>query len=155
MTESLPFLLSAAAARTLIVLAALLLGIRVFGKRQFGGMNVNDLVLVLALANAVQNALTKGSGNLGVGLVSAIVLLLSGRLLASLFVRRPAWESRLVGNPTIVVQDGQYVSKRMRREGLTEAEVLAAAHQSGLAGIEEVKLAILEVDGSLSIVPRD
>lgn len=155
MNESLPFLLSAAAARTVIVLVALFLGIRLFGKRQIGGMNVNDLVLVLALANAVQNALTKGSGNLGVGLVSAGALLLVGRLLASLFVRHPAWESRLVGSPTIVVQDGQYLPERLRREGLTEAEVLAAAHQSGLAGLADVKLAILEVDGSLSIVPRD
>src|SRR5438105_15044407 len=96
--ESLGFLV-AIAARTAIVLVVLLIAIRFLGKRQIGGMNVYDLVLMLALANAVQNAMTKGSGHLAVGLVSAGTLLLLGRVLGIAFVRQPWLEARVVGTP--------------------------------------------------------
>lgn len=154
MTDSLPWLLSTIAARTAIVLVVLLFGIRLFGRRQVGGMNVYDLVLVLALANAVQNAMTMGSGNIGVGLVSAATLLIVGRGLGSLFVRRPALEDRFVGTPKLIVNDGTLDRVAMRHEGVTEPEVLAAVRQYGLSDINEVKLAVLEVDGTLSVVAK-
>ena len=146
--------LTAIAVRTAIVLVALIVGVRIFGKRQLGGMNVYDLVLVLALANAVQNAMTRGSGQLAVGLVSSGTLLVLGRLLGLAFVRRPSLERSLVGIPTVVVQDGQLHPSNMRREGVTEAEVLAAVRGYGLADLSEVKLAVVEPDGSLSVVPK-
>jgi uncharacterized membrane protein YcaP (DUF421 family) len=155
MADSLPWLLTTIAARTAIVLVALVIGIRLFGRRQLGGMNVYDLVLVLALANAVQNAMTEGSGEVGVGLVSAGTLLILGRALAAAFVRRPALESQVVvGAPTIIASDGQLDPVAMRHEGVSEAEVLAAVREYGLSGLSDVKLAVLEVDGSLSVVPK-
>src|SRR5438132_1417203 len=132
MTDSPIWFLSTIAARTAIVLVVLIAGIRLFGKRQTGGMNVYDLVLVLAIANAVQNAMTKGSGMLGVGLVSAGTLLILGRALGLVFTRRPAIEARLVGTPTVVVSDGRLDRDKLRREGVTEAELLAAVRQYGL-----------------------
>ena len=78
--------LSTIAARTLIVLVVLILGLRLVARRHIGEMNIYDLALLLALANSVQNAMTKGSGHLGVGLVSAGVLLLAGRALSVWFV---------------------------------------------------------------------
>ena len=155
MPDSVPFFLSVIAARTAIVVLALLVGVRLFGKRQVGGMNIYDLVLVLLLANAVQNAMTKGSGLLGVGIVSAGVLLLLDRFLGTVFVKRPALESRLVGTPTVIVKDGQLEHAHMRREGVTEEEVLAALRGYGMSQVSEVKLAILEADGSLSVVPGE
>jgi uncharacterized membrane protein YcaP (DUF421 family) len=154
MADSVPWLLTTIAARTAIVLVVLVVGVRLFGKRQLGGMNVYDLVLVLALANAVQNAMTEGSGVVGVGLVSAGTLLVLGRAMAAVFVRRPVLEGQVVGTPTIIASDGQLDRVAMRHEGVSEAEVLAAVRQYGLAGLSDVKLAVLEVDGSLSIVPK-
>jgi uncharacterized membrane protein YcaP (DUF421 family) len=148
-------LLTAIAIRTAIVLVALVAGVRIFGKRQIGGMNIYDLVLVLLLANAVQNAMTKGSGNLGVGLVSAGTLLLADRLLGIVFTRRPALEGQLLGTPTVIVEDGRFVEEHLRREGVTQDEVLAAMRQFGLTELAQVKLAVLEADGSLSVVPVD
>ena len=148
-------LLTVIAIRTAIVLVALVAGVRIFGKRQIGGMNVYDLVLVLLLANAVQNAMTKGSGNLGVGLVSAGALLLADRLLGIVFTKRPELEGQLLGTPTVVVEDGRFVEEHLRREGVTQDEVLAAVRQFGLSELAQVKLAVLEADGSLSVVPTD
>jgi uncharacterized membrane protein YcaP (DUF421 family) len=155
MPDSSPLFFAAIAVRTAIVLVALIVGIRVFGKRQIGAMNVYDLVLVLAVANAVQNAMTRGSGQLGVGIAAAGTLLVLGRLLGLVFVRRPALERRVVGVPTLIVQDGQLNRANMRREGITEDEVQAAAREYGLADLSEVRLAVLEPDGSLSVVPKE
>jgi uncharacterized membrane protein YcaP (DUF421 family) len=153
-TNSEAWFLSLIAARTLVVLLVLLAGIRLTGKRQVGGMNLFDLVLVLALANAVQNAMTNGSGDLGVGLVAAGMLFLADRALGILFTRMPSLEGRLAGVPTVIVQNGHLERGNMRREGITEDEVLAAVRSYGLANLSEVKLAILEEDGSLSVVAK-
>lgn len=155
MTDSPLWFLSTIAARTAIVMIFLIAGIRLLGKRQTGGMNVYDLVLVLMIANAVQNAMTKGSGMLAVGVVSAGTLLLLGRALGLVFVRRPTLEAQVTGSPTVVVHDGRLDRDRLRREGVTEAEVLAAVRQYGLNDLSDVKLAVLEVDGSLSVVPKE
>jgi uncharacterized membrane protein YcaP (DUF421 family) len=151
----LPLLVSSVAVRTLIILSMLVLGVRVFGKRDLGGMNLLDLLLVLLLGNAVQNALTFGSGELAVGLASAGVLLIADRFLGILFVRRPWLERTLMGGPTIVVHHGHLDRVLMQREGVTEDEVLTAARAMGLERLEQVRLAVLEEDGSISIVPKD
>ena len=146
--------LSLIAARTLIVLIFLVAALRLLGKRQIGQMNVYDLVFIMALSNAVQNAMTKGSGDLAVGFVSAGVLLLAGRLLSALFVRAPRLEERLVGMPAVLINNGKVAVDQMRREHITEEQLLAALRQHGLHTPEQVKMAVLEVDGSISIVPN-
>src|SRR5512146_3074502 len=98
--------LLAIAVRTAIVLIALTLGLRMLGKREIGDLNVLDVVLLLAVANAVQNAMTAGKGDLTVGMVSAGSLLAAGRLLAAIWSRLPRAEERASGSPTVVVSDG-------------------------------------------------
>ena len=75
---------STIAARTLVVLFALVVGLRLLGKRQIGQMNIYDLALVMLLANGVQNAMTKGSGFLGAGMFSAGALFIAGWTLSSM-----------------------------------------------------------------------
>ncbi len=141
--------------RSAIVLLWLVLGFRLLGKRQMGQMNIYDLAMVMLLANAVQNAMTMGKGEVLVGVVSAGALILLGRLLSALFVRLPKLEERLVGTPTVVIQHGQLVRENMRREHISEDEVMAALRVHGLGDPKDAQLAVLEVDGTLSVVPRD
>jgi uncharacterized membrane protein YcaP (DUF421 family) len=155
MADTSPLFLTTIAARTAIVLLALVVGIRLFGRREMGGMTVFDLVVVLALANAVQNAMTKGSGVLAVGFVSAGTLFVADRLLAALFLRRPIWEARLTGVPIVIAQDGLLERENMYRQGVTEEEVMAAVRGFGLSRLNQVKLAVLEADGSISVVSED
>ncbi len=150
----LPLFLTSIGVRTLIVLLALIAGIRIFGKRDVGGMNLVDLVLIMLLGNAVQNALTSGSGNLGVGLVSAGVLIIADRLMGILFVRRPWVERTLLGSPTIILHHGHIDRYAMQREGVDEDELLTAIRAQGLHDPSQVRLAVLEEDGSISIVPE-
>jgi uncharacterized membrane protein YcaP (DUF421 family) len=155
MAESSPIFLTTIAARTAIVLIALLVGIRLFGKREMAGMTVFDLVVVLALANAVQNAMTKGGGALAIGIVSAGTLLAIDRLLGLVFIRKPRLEERFIGTPVVVVQNGRFERATMEREGVTDEEVMAAVRSYGFVTLKQVELAVLEVDGTISVVPVD
>jgi uncharacterized membrane protein YcaP (DUF421 family) len=147
--------LAAVAVRTAVIVAALLVGLRLTGKRQAGEGNLRDLLLALLMANAVQNAMTRGSGSLGVALVSAGTLILLGWLLATLLCRRPGWERWAVGGPTVIAANGRVFRRIARREGVTEQELLAAVRDTGLAGVADVKLAVLEMDGTISVIPRE
>jgi uncharacterized membrane protein YcaP (DUF421 family) len=149
-----PWFLTTIAVRTAIVMFILIGGLRLFGKRQIGQMNIYDLAMVMALANAVQNAMTNGSGNLMAGIVSAGTLVLLGTLLTLIFVRLPKLEDRLVGTPTLLINDGQLLHDRMRRECVTEAQLKQVMHEHGLTDPSQVMIAMLEVDGTISIVPK-
>lgn len=155
MNDSTLWILSVIAGRTIVVLVALIAGIRLFGRRDLGGMNVYDLVLVLLLANAVQNAMTEGSGLLAVGIVSSGTLLAFEILLGTLFSRRPWLEAHLIGRPTVIVENGRLDRGNMRRESVTDEELSAAMRSYGITDLRDVRLAVLEADGSLSIVPSD
>lgn len=110
--------------------------------------------MVLLISNAVQNALTYGSGKLMVGLVSAGTLLTIDLLMGSLFSRKPWIEKGLLGEPTVIAVDGRLDRKAMRREGIDENEVMAAVREQGLLDIAQVRLAVLEDDGSISVIPK-
>jgi uncharacterized membrane protein YcaP (DUF421 family) len=101
-----PDLLAAIAVRTALVLLALVVGMRFFGRRHAGEMNVYDLLLVRMMDNAVQNAMTKANGNLLVAFTSAGTLLLLGWCTGALVTRWPSVRAKLMGSPTIVIHNG-------------------------------------------------
>ena len=146
---------SAIVIRTALVMAFLVLALRFLGKRSVGGMNLVDLLLVLLLGNAVQNAITQGSGDLWVGLVAAGALLLIDRFVGILFIRNPILESRFFGKPVMLVSNGKPNILAMRHEEISEEEVLTAVHEQGLSGLNQVRLAMLEDDGSISVIPKE
>jgi len=98
--------------------------------------------------------MTHGSGNLSVGVVSAGTLMLLGLAITRLFVRLPKLEERVVGSPTLLIHDGEYIPEHMRRERITPDMVMMVLRQHGLTDPREVLMAVLEVDGSISILPR-
>jgi uncharacterized membrane protein YcaP (DUF421 family) len=148
-------LLSAIAVRTAIVYVVLVVGIRITGKRQTGEMSLNDLILVLLQANAVQNSMTEGNGGLAVALVSASTLIGTNWLLSTWFARHPSWQPTLLGSPTVIVENGHMIGQRARREGVTMEELLGAVRDQGLMDLRQVKLAVLEIDGGITVVPRE
>ncbi len=145
--------LAAIAARTVVVIVFLVIGLRLLGKRQIGQMNLFDLALIMLLANAVQNAMTNGNGNLTVGIVSSSALLIVGRALTALLLRKPTLEKHVIGSPSILVNDGEFVQDHMKREHITEEQLMAAMRAHSICELDEVAMAVLEVDGTISIVP--
>lgn len=149
------YFLSLIAARTLIIFVALALGLRLLGKRQIGQFTIYDLAMIMALSNAVQNAMTSGAGDLSVGIVCAGTLLIAGRLSSSLFIKWPKLEANVCGTPRVLVSGGKVVEAGMLREHITTEQLEAALRAHGLTSISEVQIAVLEIDGTLSIVPKN
>lgn len=147
--------LAAIAIRTAIVVLVLFVGLRLLGKKGIGELNLFDLMLILMISNAVQNSMTEGIGPLAVALVSGTTLLLVGWSVAQFLVRHPSLERRAMGAPAVIVQDGRLIGRTLRREHLDTEEVTAAVREQGLAGIDDVKLAVLELDGTISVVPKE
>ena len=142
------------AIKTLIVFVLLVIGFRVLGKREAAQLNVYDLAMLMALANAVQNAMTGGLGNFPIGLAASSTLVLAAFVTTRFIVRRPALERRVVGAPVLLVNRGQVLPRQLRRNLVTPAELDEACRQHGVEGPGQCDQAVLEVDGSISIVPR-
>jgi|SRR5579884_377789 uncharacterized membrane protein YcaP (DUF421 family) len=141
--------------RTLVVYVVLLLGLRLAGKRELGQMTTFDFVVLLIISNAVQNAMVGPDTSLNGGLLAAIVLLAVNYLASRLGLRSPWLRSRLIGNPTLLVHEGELIEDHLRHEGLTEEEVLQALREHGVDDLKQVKMAVLEVDGTISVIPTD
>jgi uncharacterized membrane protein YcaP (DUF421 family) len=141
-------------ARTLIVYFALLAGLRFAGKRELGQMTPFDLVVILLIANAVQDAMIGPDTSITAGLIAAGVLLGVNYCLAVARDRVPWLRRAIEGTPTLLVNEGSFVRENMRKEGLDEEEVMMALREHGIGEVAEVRTAILEVDGAISIVPK-
>ena len=140
--------------RAVVVYVALLFALRLFGKREVGQFTLFDLVFVLLVANALQPAMTGPDYSLTGGLV-LIVALIGANFLVGRLDRVPMFRRLLESSPTVLIRDGKFVPAAMERENLTEAEVQMAIREHGVDDMKEVRLGVLEADGTISIVPTD
>lgn len=140
--------------RSLVVYLAVLIGLRLGGRRQLGQLTPFDLVVILLVANAVQNAMVGADTSLQGGLVSAATLLVANAFVARLRLRSGRIRQLVEGVPVVLVQHGELVTANLHREGVTEEEIVAAVREHGEVGdLSQVELAVLETDGSVSVVP--
>ena len=140
--------------RSAVVYGFLLILLRLTGKRQVGQLAPFDLVLLLVLSNAVQNSMNGGDNSLIGGLISAFVLVGLNYVIGVVTFRSKRLESIIEGRPQIIIHNGQLFEDVMARAKLTHHELDAALRQSGCASVHEVHTAILENNGSISVVPR-
>ena len=143
------------ALRTAIIYIVILAGLRLLGKREVGQMTPFDLVLLLLIANAVQNAMTGPDTSVTGGIVAAATL-----LLLNFLITRLAWRGKRVrqwveGTPTLLIRSGKILSANLAKELITLDELEQAMREHGVARVEDVNLAVLEVDGSISVLRHD
>jgi uncharacterized membrane protein YcaP (DUF421 family) len=141
--------------RTGSVYLLVLVGVRLTGKREVGQMTPFDLVLLLLLSNAVQNAMTGPDTSLAGGAVAATVLLVLNYLVAEVSGLNRGFRKMVQGSPSLLIHDGQLVDAHLKREHVTVDEVMRALREHGIGSISEVAVGVLEVDGSLSFLKRD
>jgi len=139
--------------RTAIVYIAIVIGMRLTGTRQLGQMTPFDLVLVLLIANAVQNAMVGPDTTIFGGVLAAATLLAANRFTASVTDRVPFLRRTFEGQPSLLLSDGTLIEAHVRRAGLSDDLVLQAIREHWFANLTDVKMAVLEVDGTISIVP--
>ena len=126
--------------------------LRIIGRRQLAQLSVLDLVVVLLLGSAVETAMIHGDLSLPAGLVSAGTLIVLNRLMSWLFLRSPRLSQLVNGGPILLVHDGRVLESHLHRVGLTRPDLDAALRGRGFAGTAGVRAAVLETDGSISVV---
>jgi uncharacterized membrane protein YcaP (DUF421 family) len=143
------------AVRTSAVYLLVLLGIRLTGKREVGQMTPFDLTLLLLLSNSVQNAMTGPDTSLVGGAVAAVVLLVMNFLLAELSGINRRFRRAIEGSPTLLIHNGECITSHLAKEHVSIDELNRALREHGVACIADAALAVLEVDGSISVLKYD
>ena len=137
--------------RGAVVFAFLIVFLRATGSRQVGQLSPLDLILLLILSNAVQNAMNGGDNSLLGGLISATTLITLNWLLSYISYRSPGLEKFIDGEAVVLVRDGKIAKDVLDRQKITLAELDQALRLSGTFNISDVKLAILETNGHVSV----
>lgn len=137
------------------VYLALFLIFRLSGKRQVGQLTPFDLVLLLIISNAVQNAMVGPDTSLIGGLLVAVVLIAWNRLLGFLSMRSHRLERVIEGRPEVVVHNGRVFEDVLRRNDISHEELRAALRRNGVFDLDQVDYALLETNGSFSVKKRD
>ncbi len=140
--------------RGIAVYAFLFAMLRLTGKRQVGQLGPFDLILLLILSNAVQNAMNAGDNSLVGGLISATTLIFINWAVAYALYRSPAAERVVEGDPLVLVRDGQVMQATLTDENITAAELDTALRLAGSFSLASVKLAMLEPNGQVSVWTR-
>jgi uncharacterized membrane protein YcaP (DUF421 family) len=140
--------------RSVIVYAVLILLLRITGKRQVGQLAPFDLVLLLVLSNAVQNAMNGGDNSVIGGIISAVTLISLNFVVGYLTYRNKRLEVMLEGQPEVLIHNGKLFEKVMARAQLTHHELNAALRQEGCVSVADVHCAILENNGTITVHQR-
>ena len=140
--------------RGVIVYVFLLVLLRLTGKRQVGQLAPFDLVLLLVLSNAVQNSMNGGDNSLIGGLISATTLVLLNYGIGYLTFRDKRIEGLVEGHPQVLIHNGKLYSEVLRGSQMTRHELDAALRQAGCTCVEDVHIAVLENNGTVSVTGR-
>ncbi len=141
--------------RTGIIYLLVLAGVRLSGKREVGQMTPFDLTLLLLLSNSVQNAMTGPDTSLVGGMVAASTLLILNYLVADVAGLNRRFRKFIQGSPTLLIHNGELLQPHMAREHVSMDEIERALREHGIARVSDVSLAVLEVDGSISVLKYD
>jgi uncharacterized membrane protein YcaP (DUF421 family) len=140
--------------RTMVVYVFILVGFRLSGKREVGQLAPYDFALILLIANAVQNAMVGPDTSLLGGMVAAAVLLVLNYGLGVLAARNRKMEKLLRGKAHVLVLRGHVYQDALDSEHVTHQDLMQTLRAHGCCTIADCRLAVLEVDGSISVVPE-
>jgi uncharacterized membrane protein YcaP (DUF421 family) len=147
--------LATVAGTTTAVYVFLIVLLRLFGRRELEQLTVIDLIVVLILGSAVETAMIHGNLTLPAGLTSAGTLLVDNKILTLVFLRSARFRHLVGGGPILIVDDGHVVAGHLRRAAMTADDVAQAIRGKGYDDLAEVKFAVLETNGEVTVVPRD
>lgn len=137
-----------------VVYLVLFVLFRLSGKRQAGQMTPFDLLLLLIISNAVQNAMIGQDSSLLGGLLVALVLLGWSHLLGWLSNRSHRLERLLEGRPEVLIHNGKIFDDILQRNQISQEDLLAALRRQGVFSVADVAFAVLETNGGISVKKR-
>ena len=144
--------------RPIIVYAFLVLLLRVFGKRELAQLNPFDLVVLLSLANTVQNAIIGDDNSVAGGLIGATSLMVTNYLVIRFLFKHRRLDQILEGRPSVLIRDGCICKDELAKELITVHELQTVVRRQGFTGIHEIDKCVLEPGGAFVMtrkIPSD
>jgi uncharacterized membrane protein YcaP (DUF421 family) len=135
--------------RTILVYAFLVIGLRLAGKRELAQLNPFDLVVLLVLSNAVQNAIIGNDNSLVGGIVGAVTLLVLNAVVVRFLYDHRKLDEIIEGEEELLIENGQVKMDRLRSELIRLPQLETAARKQGFDSLEEIDKAVLEPGGTL------
>ena len=139
--------------RGAVVYVFLILILRLTGKRQIGQMSPFDLVLLLVLSNAVQNSMNGGDNSITAGMILALTLVTLNWFTGFLTYQSKIAERLIEGSPQLLLHNGKIHEKSLADAQLTREELMSSLRAEGYRDVSSIRAAILENDGSVSVIP--
>jgi uncharacterized membrane protein YcaP (DUF421 family) len=137
--------------RPAIVYLALVVLLRIFGKRELAQLNPFDLVVLLSLSNTVQNAIIGNDNSLSGGIIGAVALLAVNWLVVRALFSSPKLTRMFEGRATILIRDGKVDQNALKRESLSQQELLDVIHRQGFDSVQKVRRCELEPNGTFYV----
>jgi uncharacterized membrane protein YcaP (DUF421 family) len=135
-------------ARPIVVYFAIIVLLRVFGKREMAQLNPFDLVVLLSVSNTVQNAIIGDDNSVTGGLIGAMSLFAINYLTVRFLFQHRNWHEALGGSPTQLIENGRVNKAALAKELITEADLTVVAHRQGFDDVEEIEKCVLEPGGT-------
>jgi uncharacterized membrane protein YcaP (DUF421 family) len=140
--------------RPIIVYVALLVGLRLAGKRELAQLNPFDLVVLLTISNTVQNAIIGEDNSITGGIIGAATLLLINYIAVRLVYRNHKIEQFVEGKEDVLIDQGKVNQALLNRDLISLEELEIAAHRQGYSSLQEIERAVLEPEGGISFLGR-
>jgi len=140
---------------TMAIYLFIVIAIRLFGKKELAQLSVVDMVFILLISNAVQNAMVGPDSTLSGGLVAATTLFIMNYVFKYLQYRFPKFGKIVEGDATMLIYKGEILETHLKMAKITKDELMEAVREHGVASVKEVDLAILEVDGNISVLSNE
>ncbi len=141
--------------RSVAVYFFMTIALRIFGKKELSQLNTADIILILLISNSVQNAMVGPDTSLLGGLVAALVLFVINFAIKKLTRRYKTLGDLLLDKPQILIHDGKLDFKALSKLDISDEELKEAMREHGIEFFKNVKLAMLEIDGTISIISED
>ncbi|HMA27005.1 MAG: DUF421 domain-containing protein [Solirubrobacterales bacterium] len=141
--------------RSLLVFVFLAVALRLGGKRELGQLNVLDLAVLLLASNALQNALIGNDNSVTGGVIGASTLFIANYLFVRLTFSNARARRILEGSPRVLLRNGRPDHDALRKEAITETELVNAVLEKGFSDLSEVGLIVLETNGQMVVLPPD
>ena len=141
--------------RSAAVYLFMVIALRIFGKKELSQLNTADVILILLISNAVQNAMVGNNTTLLGGIAAATVLFTINFTLKKLMYRFKKFSDFMLEKPEILIHDGTLDFKILSKLNITSDELKEAMREHGVEYFADVKLAMLEIDGNISIITGD
>lgn len=138
-----------------VVYLFIVIAIRLFGKKELAQLSVVDLVFILLISNAVQNAMVGPDNSLTGGLVAASALFVTNFVFKYLLYRFPRFNRIVQGEPLLLIYQGKINHRNLDKAKITLSELEEAVREHGVSLVEDVDLAVLENDGNISVLSDD